>query len=210
MRERFGADRVIIWPNIYFDGYFPGIKYLYTERGKIVGPLGDYHFNWIQEGWQNRVSPKDLTRIVQYLEEWPASRDFVEVSIRELRAREMDVDVKVSDYISDRFRHRRLFHSMNHPETGLLVEVLRRIFKFCGLAGVDGDFSNYPYHLNQIVVADFPIFRQKYRPTFEPVGLFRGFNWPSTSQHEASTAYYDFEELIRCYYMIYDREFGRS
>ena len=34
------------WPNIYFDGYFPGICYRYRSNGtKISGPIDDYHFD---------------------------------------------------------------------------------------------------------------------------------------------------------------------
>jgi hypothetical protein len=54
VREAFG-DKVTVWPNIYFDGYFPGVQYVYLAHwGKLLSPLGEYHFEQIRAAQSDR------------------------------------------------------------------------------------------------------------------------------------------------------------
>src|ERR1700755_1846418 len=51
IRKAFG-QKVVVWPNIYFDGYFPGVQYVYLDKwGKLLSPLGDYHFSQIRTAY---------------------------------------------------------------------------------------------------------------------------------------------------------------
>ncbi len=73
LRKKYG-EKVIIWPNIYFDGYFPGLKYIYGKHGKVVGPLRDYHFDWIYEGWKRGEDPNITAKIPTSKEFWAVVR----------------------------------------------------------------------------------------------------------------------------------------
>ena len=57
----------------------------------------------------------------------------VEQSLLELKKREEDVDVVISDYISENYDKRQLFYSFNHPINEVLVEYVWRILDFLGL-----------------------------------------------------------------------------
>jgi hypothetical protein len=58
LRRAF-PGKVIVWPNIYFDGYYPDIKYLYHGSvGKVVGPLTDYHFETFIKAYHQGMSVK--------------------------------------------------------------------------------------------------------------------------------------------------------
>jgi hypothetical protein len=40
------GEKVVSWPNIYFDGYFPDVRYLYLGGwNKVQSPLEDYHLD---------------------------------------------------------------------------------------------------------------------------------------------------------------------
>ena len=42
--------KTLIWPNLYFDGYFPDAQYMYrAPYGKLQGPLDDYHLRRVFE-----------------------------------------------------------------------------------------------------------------------------------------------------------------
>ena len=205
LKERFGA-KVIVWPNIYFDGYFPGVRYLYNELGKVVGPLRDYHFQWIIDGWREGLSVDETALTVIRPSSWTGSADFLEVSLRELRLREKDADVKISDYIQNNFRRNKLFYSMNHPKTSVLGEMLRRMLSWADIPYHQNGIESYSYNLDEIIIPAFPIFRDRYRPTFKDDDKFKGVAISTeTGNPENKVEYYGLSSLIECYYRFYDR-----
>jgi len=199
---------VITWPNIYFDGYFPGIRYLYGPKGKIVGPLSDYHFDWIIETFRKKLALEETQEyLINIFNEKYATP--AEDSIRNLIAREKDTDAKISDYIQTYFRHEKLFYTMNHPATIVIVEMLRRLHNVVNLRFLETSLDTFPYHLNSIDIGCLPIFNSKYHPTFQTQELIKGLKISpdGTTPLQDQPAYYKLQELIRIYYSIYSSHF---
>jgi hypothetical protein len=200
-------NKVILWPNIYFDGYFPGIRYLYKEDKKVEGPLIDYHFDWVIESWRANASVTNAAKLATDPSRWLGSPHVVERSLEQLRRREHGLDVIISDYVRDRFRSRKLFYSMNHPITEVLAEMLRRLMRKVGLPDRGGDPESFPYHLDQIDIPCLAIFRALYSPIFHIEDKIKG----STVSQETNLALadtaksYDWPELVSEYYRLYDR-----
>lgn len=117
-----------IWPNIFYAGQQPNLKYLtHTTRGRIYGPLDIYHDCDILRAWY-------LDRLG--IDPVPPAEDPEAVharSIQALRNRESECDVTVSDLIEAHRGERRLFFTFNHPARWLLERMTERL---CALQGL--------------------------------------------------------------------------
>jgi Polysaccharide biosynthesis enzyme WcbI len=150
IRREYGA-RAISWPNIYFDGYFPGIGYVYQTSGKVIGPLGDYHIPFFRECWERGESMWETTR--RWLAGEAFDRDPVQASLEQLRDREEGLDVAISDYLAGVVRKRQVFYAMNHPSDEVLLETLSRLLGKVGIGvGDPSRLSTYPYTLDLVRV----------------------------------------------------------
>jgi len=195
---------VVTWPNIYFDGYFPGIRYLYGPNGKIEGPLSDYHFEWIIESFKRGLTVDQAEQALrnEFLTKYPTP---VEDSIENLRMREKDTDAKISDYILTFFRHIKLFYTMNHPHSVVLVEMLRRLHRLAQLPFAEKDVDDFPYHLNFIDIGSLPLFNLKYHPTFTVHEFTKGVEVDASGgpRVDHPHAAYKVRDLIHVFYSIY-------
>jgi hypothetical protein len=127
LREMFGS-RVVVWPNVYFDGYYPDVRYLYTgAHGKVVGPLSDYHFDTVLQDFQQGKTPAEAAtrfRSGHILSSFP---DPFGRSFEQLRKRERDCDIAISDFMEvNNFRSVIQF-TPNHPRSTILIELARRL-----------------------------------------------------------------------------------
>lgn len=205
-------DRTILWPNAYFDGYFPGLKYIYNVAGKVEGPLSDYHFQWIEDGWRSGASSQEVLQWATRGDAWAGPRDVVELSLAQLRNRERGLDVAISDYVCQRFRSKKLFYSMNHPHIDLLYELLRRIYEVAALPFVPKmPPERFPYMLDQIDIPCVGMFRDRYRPTFAITDLIKGRSYsPETGAVDTNVVqFFNWQELIDGFYRIYDLKLAR-
>lgn len=209
LKNAFGS-KSLIWPNIYFDGYFPEIGYIYTNTGKMTGPLSEYHFSSIRREWEKGRTVGDVTRDflagnIEGMHPHP-----VEHSLDMLRSRETGLDIKVSDYVANRFRSRKMFYSMNHPDNPTLLEVMSRLFS---TAGIDIDYSNtdalesFPYTLNAVDIPCLPFIRERYRMLFDqPEGVL-GNVVRIDADYIGETReplLYDWAGVIKSYFEVYD------
>lgn len=132
LRESLGP-KLVTWPNLYFDGYFPGIQYLYLDGwGKLSSPLEDYHYAAIMGEWKACTSLANMASML--LETRPPSDlgPFAR-SLAQLRNRERDTDVAISDFISAEVASRRCFYTPNHLYNLVLIELARRLAKFSSI-----------------------------------------------------------------------------
>lgn len=176
LKERYG-DKCSLWPNIYFDGYFPGLRYLYRLDGhKVVGPLGDYHFQQIIDGWVARKSNPQILESLLSTQGWPwCEADPAEQSLNQLRRREQDCDVIISDHIARNFRTRKLMHSMNHPVNSVLMVLFDRLMERHGLpAQFQLETVHQVERLNEMEIPLLPISRQLYMPELNTPLQFKG------------------------------------
>lgn len=213
LRQKLGK-RAVIWPNIYFDGYFPGVRYVYAQSGsKVTGPLSDYHFLQIQQSYRDGASPQDAWEAFISTDA-PASlpADPIGDSIANLRHREQDVDVTMSDYIEANALRTKLFYSMNHPTDEVLQEALRRMVEFSGadlkVPAFDAQrLVGYPYTLNEIDLPILPFVQKLYDMPASGVEtivgkelVFNGTTHGAGSEPKTYTG----PELIKAFYKVYE------
>ena len=212
--------RHIIWPNIYFDGYFPGVRYMYAGSGeKVTGPLSDYHFDQIEKSWRAGATVEETWRtfmsneVPQGMIENPA-----ESSLTMLRERETMCDVGISDFVETNFAVDKLFYSMNHPSNRLLLEALKRILKASdtGLSLGDKslqDLELFPYTLNEIDLPILPYVKKTYAIESENFSTIRGREivlvddvWKAGDQ----TREYSGIEMVDAFYRVYEAVQGKN
>ena len=215
LRSEFGS-RSVSWPNVYFDGYFPQIEYLYKPSGKIVGPLSDYHFSFVRKAWAERTDVETLhSRFVQGDPAFGFG-EAAERSLRELRIREVGLDLKMSDVVAAHWRHRKCLYTMNHPTNDVLRELLKRLLARAEVPVSDDDdlLARYPYPLNEISIPAFPSLYRQYGLTFAPDNVLRGKAMVRTDDgawrmtHGEAT--YSWQSLFQQYYDLYDAEAAGS
>lgn len=124
LKERFG-DKVIVWPNIFYMGQQPYLRYFtHPRHGRLMGPLEALHDIRLYRSWKEtgHVDPAALDR---------SDPEFIvtarAASLRELQAREALCDVKISDFLTAHEDSKRLFFTFNHPSQFVLLEMVRRL-----------------------------------------------------------------------------------
>lgn len=209
LKNTFG-DRSISWPNVYFDGYFPGIQYLYLQSGKVVGPLADYHFDFVRSAWAHGVEVNELCRSFR---SGPLATSFVaqaDRSLNELRRREDGLTVRMSDWIVARWRYEKLLFVMNHPGNPTLLELMRRLLRAAGIDAAlnPAGLAHYPYTLDQIRLPPFPAIHQQMHLRFAAdqsiVGTrveVRGVQ----AELVPGTETYSWEQLFEAYFRLYNK-----
>jgi len=124
--------KVIRIPNAYFSGYMPEVVY-FRAGEPYVTKFCDYHdanfLAFFMEDPVNAVQKtvKAATNRSHYSEEFVL--DNAMTSISELKRREEECDVFVSDYIEKNWRNDILFYSINHPRTVVLSHMASQILK---------------------------------------------------------------------------------
>ncbi len=129
--------QVVMILNIYFDGYFP--QQIRTKNSIMkeihqsgLFPYGDV---FIDELIKKGLSDKDILDLIQ--DESFITPEFAEMtanqSLTELKDREKEVDVQISDYIESGYKKKQLFYSPNHPANTVLIEYAGRIIRYLGL-----------------------------------------------------------------------------
>lgn len=121
-------SKVIVWPNIFYSGQQPRLRYMtHTQKGRIIGPLDAYHdLQLVSQWYLDRLGFNPFTG-------QPSDAEIQELSISQLKERETDCDVVVSDIIEENVNNRRLFFTFNHPTFWLLEMLSRRVSEQIGL-----------------------------------------------------------------------------
>jgi hypothetical protein len=208
LRERLGT-RAISWPNVYFDGYFPGIEYIYSHTGKIVGPLADYHLDFVRSAWAHGVPVDTLEQSFLSGRLAQQFRTAADRSLAHLRQRESGLDVRMSDWIAGRWRYAKLLHVMNHPGNPALLELLTRLLRRARIA-VQPDpalLASYPYTLDEIKLPAYPAVHAAHALGFPIAGSVVGKRVDFGGSETVVTAEpltYRWPELFGAYYRLYD------
>jgi hypothetical protein len=124
------TDRIMVWPNVFFVGQHPYLRYLtHSQFGRVLGPMEATHDMRIVNAWfQSRKGETFNPRLAEAgYEQW-----VYDTSIRELQGREASCDVVISDLIESHFETQRLFFTFNHPSLWLLSRLAERILAAVG------------------------------------------------------------------------------
>lgn len=137
IRKLSSNCQVVMLINIFFDGYFiqrtenkNNIMKEVHQSGLF--PSGDRFVDeLLKRGFSDDVILKQIQNRAfispQIIEQ------AVRESLLELKDREKEVAVGISDYIELRYKERQLFYSPNHPINEVLIEYARRIIRYMGL-----------------------------------------------------------------------------
>lgn len=208
LKKRYG-ERAISWPNAYFDGYFPGIRYLYGSNGeKVLGPMDEYHFDFVITSYRERLEPKRCAAFIETDQIFERHPRPVHEAILRLSQREAELDITISDFLIAHLGGFRLFYSMNHPTDRVLSELLMRLLNAARIVHnlkVDTP-SGYP--LDKIVIPYFASIRTRYyltddlgQESFKGVGIQRGKNATLEVVNKSQT--YSPMELVVAFYDYY-------
>jgi Polysaccharide biosynthesis enzyme WcbI len=130
---------VVRWPNIYWDGYFPDLCYLYDAAGihMLDGP-SHYHDRVIMTAFCEGLSVAAACDLLADAERPSDASSSAVRSVAELRRREQRCDVQVSEFIAVRYPKELLFFTMNHPTNRMIGFVAERIL---ACIGIDAEIS---------------------------------------------------------------------
>lgn len=212
LRQAFGG-KIISWPNIYFDGYFPGISYRYNLNGKVLGPLDEYHWDLIEEFYKSGRSVGACVEFLASDDVLESRPDPVGESLFNLAAREAGLSVVISDYVATMLHHRRLFYSMNHPVNDVLEEMLQRLFAEAGERHRVKAFTSSGAALDKIILPVLPAVAARHRMNFASDLLTKGVEVAFEQEGYRVTdrpRYYSLAELVETFYRTYECDRARG
>lgn len=207
LREKYGT-RLISWPNIYFDGYFPDTQYLYHPGwGKVLSPLEDYHFGSVIRAFQlGRTAAEAATDLMHHGEDG----DPFAASLQRLRERESGLDVAISDFLVGTVAQRRAFYTPNHPCPFVMVEMTRRLSVAAGLPFDPEAALQGGYQLDRIYIPTHRGIARANKLSFDVAPLYRGLEVLSCDPHQVHLGHpcsFELSQLIETYYRIYKSVF---
>jgi len=128
----------VVLPSLHYEGHHPWIGYAQDPDDRLAAlepesPLGPYH------DFLAMVAARDGLPLETLLDPAcpPGRLDHLrhqhEQSLNELKNRESDCDLRLSDWLASQHRHRPLAHTINHPTQAALDQLLRRLLQHLGL-----------------------------------------------------------------------------
>ncbi len=218
VKEIFGGRNLIKIPNLFFKGYHPDLCYISRDSKRVLSPLGDYNHSIIFNSWQRGYTVDECKSFISNHKPMPENfHEFIvkaEDSIEALVTRESSLDIKITDYIKENWRTKRLFHTFNHPTPPLIVALARRILNKLNIR----NFKKLePYllddKLNSVIASGFDVFKEYYAT---PVALLP--NYTKTKAIETSeltlkvtrnVEFLSLSELVEKSYILYDLQVGK-
>ena len=207
VKRAFGG-KVAVWPNIYFDGYFPGVQYIYLDKwGKLLSPLGEYHFAQIHASHAAGKS------VVEALDAFAGERLFdtapdpIKGSLDQLRAREAGVDVPISDAIAHSLADVRQFYTPNHPVNELLAAMLTRLTAYADIRIDPQKAASAPYRLDECYIAASLAIVNRFSLPFDREPVYRGRDVVAVEVHTVTLGEvrnYDSRGLVEAFFRLYD------
>lgn len=214
VKRAFG-DKVAVWPNLYFDGYFPGVQYIYLDKwGKLLSPLGEYHFAQIHAAHAAGKGVDEALEAFAGERLFETAPDPINGSLGQLRARETDVDVPISDAIAEQLSETRQFYTPNHPVNALLATMLARLAKHAGIEMDADKAAAAPYRLDECYIAASPAIVNRFSLPFDHETVYRGREVTAVEPHTVTLGEvrnYDSRGLVEAFFRLYDgvRKAGR-
>ena len=206
LKRAFG-NKVWIWPNIYFDGYTPGVHYIYlNDWGKLSSPLDDYHLQDVVDAYHAGATAADATHRLIAAES--GATDSFAASLDELRQRERETDVTISDWLATAVGQRRCFYTPNHPYNGTLAEMARRLAAAASIAFNAAHAAEaFTKRLDRIYIPSSPAVVRRHALQFDRILLFRGVEVTVVAPRNVTLGAprcYDPITLVEQFYRIYD------
>jgi hypothetical protein len=152
-------------PSMYYTGYFP----TQADFNGAESTLRGVHEYLIMAAYlagfdQNKTYDLLINSFPLNTQEIRQHHNLSVAALRN-REKELNVDIKISDYINSTYQHQKLFHTFNHPTTTLIDYVSNNILESisikCGQTNSSKDL------LNQIVAPIYPSIVESLNLKFE-------------------------------------------
>ena len=140
--RRLFADKTIVWPNCFYSGQQPYLRYFtHPKLGRLMGPweaLHDLrlHRSWVETG---RVQPDSFFERDENFE-----RSVSRSSFEALKEREARCDVRISDFVEEHTGTEKLFFTFNHPTSIVLEELANRVTALAGIRRDEHEVKQEP------------------------------------------------------------------
>jgi hypothetical protein len=186
------STKTISFPSMYFDGYFPHLQTLY----KYVSVLNLVHDYIIAYCCSIGVSVDNTLEIINSEDLYPeeVSITLAENSIKNLSDRETEynIEVKISKFIRENYKHKKLFNQFNHPKRAVFKYISEQILEKIGI--------NSPYiseegpsHLDRIMVPIYKSTHTNLRLAFnENFRIYNGLEGSGLNQTKVVQSFFDF------------------
>ena len=120
--------QVVSFPNIFFEGYFP--EQLTFSINTLNSTYHDYN---LLQLYLKSYSIEHIAQIINsgnFYQKQEVFHNF-KSSLEEIQRRESeyDLDIKVSEIILEKYKHEKLFYTINHPSRTMLLHVLKEILQ---------------------------------------------------------------------------------
>lgn len=193
--------------NLYYRGYNPEVQYLRDPNlGTIKGPMGDYHHTIILNSWKEGKSADLTAKLVEDESVYQELFNNIHVtSLNELKRRENNLRVKITDFIAENLALHRLFFTINHPSLLLLNK-----YVMLQMAALEIPILNRPIiekePLDKFI---FPIssFTQKtLNIQFKSKCNFKGISFTinNNSISPIKSNNYDLNSIVNSYFEVYN------
>ncbi|MBR0673166.1 WcbI family polysaccharide biosynthesis putative acetyltransferase [Neoroseomonas soli] len=207
LAKRF-PGRVVTFPNLYFGGYAPDVRHLLTDGLQpIGGPLGDYHIGQVLDAYRRGDTAATAAVRLDGEELLAAAPDPFAIALEQIRAREKDTDVVISDVIRRIMRSGRHFHTPNHPSNLLLLWMAMRLAQAARLDFDPGTAGPLPTALDQIDLPAYPAILRRYGMAPDAGAAYRGVSVIEAAAGRvrySGTQTYDAAQLTEAFYRVYD------
>ena len=210
LRERY-SDKLVTWPNLFFNGNCADLCYITQPGGRLIGPLDVYQNRFLFETWHEGVPVGQArNRLAEkYLENADSLRASVTASLTALEQRDESCDVKMSDIISNHWKSTRLFFTFNHPSLKLLLPLVQRMVghvKISADVELDAAFVQEP--LAQFVGPTFSELASVLDLDYQSVESAKGveFGIEDGELVSGKQKIYSPDELIKLFYIAYNAQ----
>lgn len=157
-KTKYGAHK-ISFPSIYFNGYFP---HLDSFKG-YVNELNLVHDYFIAYSCSIGFTEKETIELIQKENLYPKdlSLRLVKQSLKNLKNRETQfhIDIKLSDFIEDNYRHIKLFNTFNHPNKDIFRYTAESIMREIGIE----NYSINPNDASNLDNISAPVHKSTYK-----------------------------------------------
>ncbi len=136
--RKTSGKQTVVYPNLYFEGYYPFYGYLRSTRKKTLKPIhGDYVNFLLLALYLNKTTRNQIVGAYNAVIEKSAVffQKHARQSLATLRSRDTECNFGVADFIEEHYQSILLFKTINHPTRAALDYVVEKLFEQLGCAG---------------------------------------------------------------------------
>ena len=156
------SARSAVLPNLHFEGHHPWIAYALDPDQRLAAieqssPLGPYHDFLAMAAARNDLPPASLIDHDSSEEQRQRLMQEHYHSLHELKSREADCDVRISDWLAANHHQIPPAHTINHPTQAILDQLLRRLLQSLNLThNLGPELFDHTEHLGALSIPIHP------------------------------------------------------